>query len=700
MKNIKFTFQNIILFILFILFSHIQVLYGENAPLPFVPIDFYNEINSITADSEKPLKNPVHMVIVFSKFLGEAPGDSLAPEWADRLFDGEKGSIPYYFDEISFGQIKVTGEYLPKRYELPRDSTYYVHHLSRYTNDLLEIIDNDKSVYLTDYDNDGPDGIPGSADDDGFVDYIVLMPMSRPYNFIRRGATGRSTLSISDIFHSNDYNLNHSWTMINSSSGCISTGVHFNQAMGTICHEYIHTFGLPDLYDTKYTDNDSESGGIGFWGIMGQGAIGWDFQGGPIGPNAYTRMRLGIIGINNSNLEDLLGDHNEVRINDVGLENGKVYRIWINNNEYFLIENRRNDSTYCDRDIPNNGLLIWHINENASGNTNENIKLCDLEAADGKYLDAGYPLGTNPNADEGMDNLDFWSINSGHSTKYGGNLGDATDVFDGINFTSFGTRTNPNTNSAINNSNTDIEIYNIRSEGKEIVFDVSAPPLTDWSKAKYPLIGLGYPKHEKIFMHPNNSAPKGNVVYIINNGINSNADELITVFEDSLTVDNIDSLNYMEIQTIIDSRIVSDNLRNYNSRIVRENISLTEFSDELTDKGFSPDELGYEKTPRWIQKISIIFNDMQRPETIALSQNYPNPFNAQTSVNYSMKESGPITLEVYNLLGQKVLTIDRGYEEAGDHSMIINPEGLSSGIYLYRIIGQKVSETRKLLLIR
>ena len=64
--------------------------------------------------------NPVHMVVTFSKFKDEAPGDSLAPAWAKYIFDGTPGSVPHYYNEISFGQIKVTGEYLPKIYELPK----------------------------------------------------------------------------------------------------------------------------------------------------------------------------------------------------------------------------------------------------------------------------------------------------------------------------------------------------------------------------------------------------------------------------------------------------------------------------------------------------------------------------------------------------------------------------------------------------
>ncbi|MFC1552912.1 T9SS type A sorting domain-containing protein [Candidatus Latescibacterota bacterium] len=700
MKNKAYTFRSLFLIVPLIVFSHISVSYGDNTPVAGMAADHLNELTSIPSYRDPTTHRKTHMLVAFSKFKGEAPGDSLAPEWAEQMFNGEKGSIPYYFDEISFGQMKVTGEYLPKRYELPRDETFYVNNTEQYSYDLLKLIDKDKSVNFADYDNDGPDGIPASVDDDGLVDYIVLMPMSRPVNFIRQYATGIASLKIIGTFYTNDLNYINSTIRIKSYSGSIAVGSSVNQAIGTICHEYIHYFGLPDLYDTSYTDNESDSGGIGFWCVMGQGSIGWNYQGGPVAPCAYVKMRLGIIGINNSNIEDIFGIHKNVRISDVALAHGKVYRIWINSREYFLIEYRRNDSTHADRNIPKNGLLIWHIYENSYGNHYEESKLCDLECADGKFLDAGYPKGTKQSASEGGDNLDFWAHDDWYTETYAGNLGDASDVFDGRRYTRFGTNTNPNTNSMITDKQTGIEISNIRPSGKDMVFDVSTPPFTDWDKEKYPLIGTAYLRHNIVFEIEGTLLQKGNAVYRIQYGTNSNEGEILTVFEDSLTVDTTDSLNYLDIQNIIEQRIVSGDLRNSNSRITRSNMSLNELTDELAVKGISFEEIGSGRTPSWIQKISVTFEEPDRQKAIALSQNYPNPFNSLTAISYQTAEAGPVTLEVFNLIGQKVLSVDRGYEDAGFHSVTLNFEGLSSGVYVYRIIGRSISESKKLLLIR
>ena len=60
--------------------------------------------------------NPVHVVVVFTKFKDEAPSYTEPPYWAEALFDGAIGSVPDFFDRVSFGKYKVTGEFLPKVY--------------------------------------------------------------------------------------------------------------------------------------------------------------------------------------------------------------------------------------------------------------------------------------------------------------------------------------------------------------------------------------------------------------------------------------------------------------------------------------------------------------------------------------------------------------------------------------------------------
>jgi len=684
--------------IFLLVFIRAPAIYSESHTLPIDTTEEQNSHASKTSAVWPRKNNPIHMLVVFSKFKGEAPGDTLAPAWAKKMFDNRPGSISHYYDEISFGQIKVTGEYLPKRYELPRDSSYYVNKFEEYARDVLDLLDKDPAVDFSQFDNDGPDGIPASNDDDEYVDYIVFMPMSRPYNFIERYVTGYAHLGEFETYYTRYKNSNNEFIKLDKYSGCIATASNLNQAVGLLCHEYCHSFNTPDLYDLLYKDNETDSAGIGFWGLMGQGNLGWNFAGGPVAPCAYTRMLMGCIGINNSNLIDVYGLHRDVRISDVGLENGKVYRIWASDNEYFLIVHRRNDGIYYDRQIPQNGLLIWHIYENVSSE-DELKKRCDLECPDGRYSDAGYPLGKVEDPLYGGDNLDFWAHDNIYAAEHAGNLGDATDVYDGIRYTSFGPDTNPNSSSKVTNKPTGIEIINIHPEGDEMVFDVNIPPFKDWISNRFPLIGTGFHRFmgNWQFRYP---VKKETACYLINYGDSRNSDRLVTVYDDSLTVDDISSMNYFEVQKAIEQRIFLNNMPVDNVQIIRENISFDTFGNEMMDLGIDPGEICSDEIPRWIQKISLTVEDQSLPETIVLYQNYPNPFNSMTTITYTLPVDGKVTLEVFNILGQKVIEKNRGFEQAGSHSIVLDAEGLSSGIYLYRICGSTVSQTKKLLLIR
>jgi len=93
-----------------------------------------------------------------------------------------------------------------------------------------------------------------------------------------------------------------------------------------------------------------------------------------------------------------------------------------------------------------------------------------------------------------------------------------------------------------------------------------------------------------------------------------------------------------------------------------------------------------------------------RPTQYFLSQNYPNPFNANTQISFALPKAGKVTLEVFNVLGQKVNTLVNEYMKAG--TRIVNWDGrdaqgnnVSSGIYFYRLLAEDFKQTKKMLLI-
>ncbi|HOD66261.1 MAG TPA: T9SS type A sorting domain-containing protein, partial [candidate division Zixibacteria bacterium] len=83
-----------------------------------------------------------------------------------------------------------------------------------------------------------------------------------------------------------------------------------------------------------------------------------------------------------------------------------------------------------------------------------------------------------------------------------------------------------------------------------------------------------------------------------------------------------------------------------------------------------------------------------------LAQNYPNPFNPTTTISFTLPTPGDVTLEVFNVLGQRVAVLASGPYGAGTHHVEWNASGVSSGVYLYRLSAGEFTETRKMLLVK
>ena len=88
------------------------------------------------------------------------------------------------------------------------------------------------------------------------------------------------------------------------------------------------------------------------------------------------------------------------------------------------------------------------------------------------------------------------------------------------------------------------------------------------------------------------------------------------------------------------------------------------------------------------------------PMEFKLEQNYPNPFNPTTTINYSVPENGIVSLEVFNIIGQKVATLVNENQPAGNYSAKFDASRLSSGMYLYRIITNNFVKTMKMSLVK
>lgn len=89
------------------------------------------------------------------------------------------------------------------------------------------------------------------------------------------------------------------------------------------------------------------------------------------------------------------------------------------------------------------------------------------------------------------------------------------------------------------------------------------------------------------------------------------------------------------------------------------------------------------------------------PEGFNLAQNYPNPFNPTSTIRFSVPLQTQVTLEVFNVLGQKVSTLISNKKlTAGWHSVQFDASNLSSGVYIYRMTADNFTLTKQMMLIK
>jgi len=281
------------------------------------------------------------------------------------------GSLIDYFEEVSYGSFTISpgSSGIMGWFTANNGHDYY----DTNTNELLEeavLAADAAGVDFSQYDNNS----------DGKIENVILIHQGRGEE-----ESGEQT----DIWSSNHWTsgsfLNIDGVSINNYNMLPERGENTIATIGVYAHESGHALGLPDLYDTDYS-----SAGIGKWGLMGGGAHNKTVQTGdtPAHLSAWSKYFLG--WVTPSQVQGSLVDE---QINEASL-NQDIYMLLDNpdgvdwpsgTGEYFLIENRQ--QTNFDAGLPGNGLLIWHIWEQAAdpyANINEGgPKLVDLEESDG-----------------------------------------------------------------------------------------------------------------------------------------------------------------------------------------------------------------------------------------------------------------------------------------------------------------------------
>jgi len=115
-----------------------------------------------------------------------------------------------------------------------------------------------------------------------------------------------------------------------------------------------------------------------------------------------------------------------------------------------------------------------------------------------------------------------------------------------------------------------------------------------------------------------------------------------------------------------------------------EEDAIVAFMQTLSD-GYKLPKLGHSKSHELVAALSVTG---------------PNPFNPSTNLNYYLPENAEVLMEVYNIAGEKVETLQSGLMSAGEHQVIFNTNNLSSGIYLVTLQTGKQLITKKLMLLK
>ncbi len=406
--------------------------------------------------------------VLFTPNTAPAPPSAAALD--QILFTGPNppsGTVTDYFNEVSYGLLNLTGTVFPYT-TLPQADTVYeggtnglptvfgsADKTGLLMQDTLNILD--PGVDFSQFDNDGPDGVPNSGDDDGFVDLISFLHPERggecataniwAHRWIYSGWFGAAfttddPASGGGMIRIDDYN-------IQGALNCANAPL----TIGTFAHETGHIFGIPDLYDTSQV---SPSQGAGQWSLMASG--NWNTQESPAHMSAWEKIELGWL------IPTLLtATQNNVAIPQVET-NATAIQVVVGNGEYFLIENRQ--PVGFDQFLSTCGLAIWHVDQatveaQTQTNTVNNKEKCGafVQSAAEHY---GLAL-------EQADGLCHLEANF--------NRGDAGDLFPGsTGNTSFTELTNPDSDSYASGP-TAVRVTNISACGAVMMADIDAFPI-------------------------------------------------------------------------------------------------------------------------------------------------------------------------------------------------------------------------------
>jgi hypothetical protein len=128
----------------------------------------------------------------------------------------------------------------------------------------------------------------------------------------------------------------------------------------------------------------------------------------------------------------------------------------------------------------------------------------------------------------------------------------------------------------------------------------------------------------------------------------------------------------------------------------RNLVNGTEYSYKLIDVDIN----GTENMNNIVVSVTPNASEPVTPDDYALHQNYPNPFNPNTTISYDVKETGLVTLTVFDILGREVMTLVNDNQEAGRYSVEFDATDLATGIYFYQMKVNDFSDLKKMVVLK
>lgn len=318
------------------------------------------------------------LLVVLATFADSPEPTIDASELKRVLFDGPNpaGTLSEFYSESSGGVFTVRGEVSDwvrtgltvaqvrgDNYGLGSDGR-----TGEFMRDALALAD--AAVDFAAFDNDGPDGVPNSGDDDGLVDALAVEFLESSITCAGQGPTiwaHRSRISnwLGAPYQSEDLGIDG--TPIQADDYITQAAEECDGGMQTpvvIAHEFGHAIGLPDLYDkAEGRLPEQRNWVVGCWSIMAAGQWGcgpalaegrWD-RPSHFGP--WEKIELGWL----PNLEEA-GDVLDTEFTLRPIEtSGEALRVDLSQTEHLIIEYR--DGSGFDANLPGTGILVHHVDE-------------------------------------------------------------------------------------------------------------------------------------------------------------------------------------------------------------------------------------------------------------------------------------------------------------------------------------------------